>query len=90
MSDNESTPDSPAMENAPQPENAKESVSKVTIGVSVIILLSLVWYLLADRFMPYTTQARIQGYVVGVAPKVAGLVTQVWVSKNVTVEKEES
>lgn len=90
MSDNESTPDSPAMENAPQPENAKESVSKVTIGVSVIILLSLVWYLLADRFMPYTTQARIQGYVVGVAPKVAGLVTQVWVSNNVTVEKDEA
>ena len=29
------------------------------------IVLSLLWYLLADRYTPYTTQARVEGYVVG-------------------------
>jgi multidrug resistance efflux pump len=47
----------------------------------------LVWYLLADRFTPYTSQARISGYVIGVAPKVAGLVTDVWVANNQSVEE---
>jgi multidrug resistance efflux pump len=54
--------------------------------IVVAILLSLTWYLLADRFTPYTTQARVQGYVVGVAPKVAGVVTQVWVTNNQEID----
>ncbi|MBT3427844.1 MAG: HlyD family secretion protein [Gammaproteobacteria bacterium] len=56
-------------------------------SIAVVLLLSLLWYLAADRFTPYTTQARIGGYVVGVAPKIAGLVTQVWVKNNQQVAK---
>ena len=65
---------------------AAASVKKGTLAIGLLILLSLAWYLLADRFTPYTTQARVQGYVVGVAPKVAGLVTQVWARNNKEVE----
>jgi len=57
------------------------------VSVAVVLLISLSWYLAADRFTPYTTQARVEGYVVGVAPKVAGLVTQVWVKNNQQVAK---
>ena len=67
----------------------RDAVQDTKKGVRVIvavILASLVWYLLADRFTPYTTQARVQGYVVGVAPKVAGVVTDVWVGNNQQVE----
>ncbi len=67
----------------------RDAVQDTKQGVRVIvavILASLVWYLLADRFTPYTTQARVQGYVVGVAPKVAGVVTDVWVGNNQQVE----
>jgi len=32
-----------------------------------LIVVSLVWYLLADRFTPYTQQARVQAFVVPVA-----------------------
>ena len=73
-----------------QPQNdangATESVKRGSLVIGLVILLSLLWYLLADRFTPYTSQARVQGYVVGVAPKVAGLVTQVWVENNQEVE----
>ncbi len=61
---------------------ANTQVKRGGLLVGLLILLSLTWYLFADRFTPYTTQARVQGYVIGVAPKVAGLVTQVWVENN--------
>ncbi|MEM9620342.1 MAG: HlyD family secretion protein, partial [Pseudomonadota bacterium] len=67
-----------------QPDDAAaaRAVKRGGSLVAAVIVLSLIWYLAADRFTPYTSQARIEGYVVGVAPKVAGLVTQVWVSNN--------
>jgi multidrug resistance efflux pump len=65
---------------------AKASVNKGSLIVLGLIALSLFWYLLADRFTPYTTQARVQGYVVGVAPKVAGVLTNVWIKNNQIVE----
>lgn len=69
------------------PAGPKASVNKGSLIVFIVILSSLVWYLLADRFTPSTSQARVQGYVVGVAPKVAGLVTEVWVKNNEGVEE---
>ncbi len=55
----------------------------------LVILLSLAWYFLGDRFTPYTSQARVQGFVVGVAPKVAGVVTAVWVKNNQEVDEDQ-
>lgn len=78
---------SEAAESAPSADQETgQSVRRAGVIVAVIIALSLSWYLLADRFTPYTTQARVQGYVIGVAPQVAGLVTDVWVSNNQEVE----
>jgi len=68
-------------------EEATASVSKGGILISALIVFSLAWYLASDRFTPYTDQARIQGYVVGVAPQVAGIVTELWVSNNEAVEE---
>ena len=65
---------------------ATASVRNGALIIGLLIMFSLGWYLLADRFTPFTTQARVQGYVVGVAPKVAGVVTQVWVRNNQAVE----
>lgn len=82
-------------ETSPQPDSpaqntAAASVKKGTLAIVLLILGSLTWYLLADRFTPYTSQARVQGYVVGVAPKVAGVLTQVWVSNNQAVEADQA
>ncbi|WP_323846504.1 HlyD family secretion protein [Microbulbifer magnicolonia] len=77
-----------ADEAAPPPPDSTPARA-VGRGVKILlalILVSLCWYLLADRFTPYTAQARIQGYVVGVAPKVAGVVTEVWVTNNQRVK----
>jgi len=69
----------------PAADEAKRSVNKGALLVGLLILASLAWYLFADRYTPYTSQARVQGYVVGIAPKVAGLVNQVWVDNNYEV-----
>lgn len=67
---------------AAAPATSGKAVSRGGAIVLAVIVITLVWHLLADRFTPYTSQARVQGYVVGVAPKVAGLLTDVWVSNN--------
>ncbi|CAG9269341.1 HlyD family secretion protein [Paraburkholderia unamae] len=51
-----------------------------------LIAVSLIWYLLADRFTPYTQQARVQAYVVPVAAEVSGRVTRVLVHNNQDVK----
>ena len=67
--------------------NGAASVKKGTGALLLLILISLVWYLSSDRYTPYTSQARIQGFVVGVAPKVAGVVTRVHVKNNQEVSE---
>lgn len=70
-------------------KSAASSVKKGTAAILLVIIASLTWYLLSDRFTPYTSQARIQGFVVGVAPKVAGVVTRVWVKNNQEVAADQ-
>ena len=89
MNDQESAAEVVEDDSQEQEAAAGSSVRKGSLGIIAVIVLSLVWYLLADRFTPYTTQARVQGYVVGVAPKVAGVVTEVWVTNNQEVEKDQ-
>jgi multidrug resistance efflux pump len=75
--------------NAEQADETVESVSKGALLILVIIVASLVWYLVSDRFAPYTTQARVQGYVIGVAPKVSGLVTKMHIKDNQQVKAKQ-
>ena len=53
-------------DNAPESAPANDAAKPVLRGGLVVLLvavLSLLWYLLADRHTPYTSQARVQGYV---------------------------
>jgi multidrug resistance efflux pump len=83
--------DKPGAETAGEAKQTDTSqvVKKGGIGIALAIVISLTWYLLADRYTPYTSQARIEGYVVGVAPEVAGTVTRVWARNNQEVEKDQ-
>jgi len=76
----------PRAATSPKPAAASADPSgKAVKWVVCLIVLSLVWYLLADRFTPYTHQARIQAYVVPVAAEVSGRVTRVYVHNNQNV-----
>ena len=69
------------------PASKNQDPSRRGVQITLLIIgLTLVWYLLADRFTPYTQQARVQAYVVAVAPEVAGRVSQVLVDNNQMVK----
>lgn len=68
------TPDAPA-----SPASSTDKAVKWVVG---LIVVSLIWYLLADRFTPYTQQARVQAYVVPVAAEASGRVTRVLVHND--------
>ena len=58
-------------------------------GASVVLALiaaSLLWYFVADRLTPHTSQARVQAFVVPVAAEVAGKVLAVHVRNNDEVQ----
>jgi len=79
MSDAPQPPAAPAP-GAPPP--AADPARKGVRWVILLIVISLVWYLLADRLTPYTQQARVQAFVVPVAAEVSGRVTKVHVRNN--------
>ncbi len=67
-------------------DNAQKTVKKGLIINLTIIILLLSWYLLADRYTPYTQQARINGYVIGISSEVSGVVSKILIENNQTVK----
>ncbi|CAB3808639.1 p-hydroxybenzoic acid efflux pump subunit AaeA [Paraburkholderia caffeinitolerans] len=84
MSPANDSPESPQAAQAQEP--AAEPSGKALKWIVRLIVVSLIWYLLADRFTPYTQQARVQAFVVPVAAEVAGRITRVAVHNNQEVK----
>jgi multidrug resistance efflux pump len=57
----------------------KDPIRRITRIVLIVCGIIFVWYLFADRFTPYTDQARVQGLVIPVVPRVSGHLTDVYV-----------
>ncbi|MHC8286498.1 HlyD family secretion protein [Pseudomonas sp. XS1P51] len=73
----------------PSPKASEPPADPARKGIKwvlLLIVLSLAWYLLADRFTPYTQQARVGAFVIPVASEVAGRVTRVNVRNNQDVK----
>jgi len=66
---------------SPPPGPGKGS-RRGAIVVLILIVASLSWYFVSDRLTPYTSQARVQAFVVPVAAEVSGKVLKVYVKNN--------
>ena len=75
----------PIGDQAPPPKPGKGSRLGAII-VLILIVASLTWYFVSDRLTPYTSQARVQAFVVAVAPEVSGKVLKVYVKNNDEVQ----
>lgn len=67
-------------------QTGRDPVGRATKIVLMVVVLLFVWYVLADRLAPWTDQARVQGYVVPIAPKVSGKVVKVNVVQDQIVQ----
>jgi multidrug resistance efflux pump len=66
---------------------AADPVRKWTLVTLAIIGILLLWYLAADRYTPFSSQARVDAYVIPIAPQVTGNVMAVKVSNNQLVQE---
>lgn len=55
----------------------------------IVFILVITYVIISDRYVPLTSESRVQGYVVQIAPQVSGTITQVAVQNNQTVTKGE-
>ena len=76
-------PEAGAESNEPAQEDT--SIQKITLGVLGVCAFMLIWYLVGDRYTPYTDQARVTGHIIPVVPRVAGNVVIVNVGVNTRV-----
>ena len=67
----------------------QDPVRWATLFVFIFCLFLFVWYVAADRFAPWTDQARVQGFIVPITPKVSGLVVKVNVLADQVVQEGE-
>ncbi|EXI76223.1 MAG: Multidrug resistance protein MdtN [Candidatus Accumulibacter appositus] len=89
MSEQAVTPTEAPAPAAPEPPAEKPGTG-TRIGSLIVVALivaSLLWYFAADRLTPYTSQARVQAFVVPVAAEVAGKVLSVHVKNNDDVQR---
>ena len=66
-----------------------DPVRKWTLIVLGACVVLMAWYLISDRVTPYTNQARVHALVVPIAPRVAGIVTDVAVANNEYVSADQ-
>lgn len=64
----------------------RNPVRRWTLVVLVLCIIIFGYSLFSDRLAPYTPQAVVQAYIVGIAPEVAGRVVEINVADNQPVE----
>ncbi|MEA3413851.1 MAG: HlyD family secretion protein [Pseudomonadota bacterium] len=79
-----------ATDSAPEKQVAKKDpVRRITLIVLAIAIVIFVWYVLADRYAPWTDQARVKAFIVPIVPQVSGVLTEVNVDVNQVVEPNQ-
>jgi multidrug resistance efflux pump len=76
----------PAAAPAPQPI---DPVRKWVLVFTAFCLVLFIWYLAADRLTPFTTQARVNAWVVPVASQVSGRILSIEVRTDESVKKDQ-
>ena len=82
-----------ASQQAPEKEETKtvddtpDPVRRWTLIVAAVIVALLAWYLAAARLTPFSSQARVQTFVIPIAAEVAGRIISVEVGNNDYVDE---
>ncbi|NWK55833.1 HlyD family secretion protein [Verrucomicrobiaceae bacterium N1E253] len=86
-------PEASANDKAPAAESKKEEGKKKdpikfwTRTTLIVLIVVFVGHILSDKYVPYTSNARVEAYVVPLAAQVSGQLSKVYVSNNQLVEE---
>jgi multidrug resistance efflux pump len=67
-----------------------DPVRRLTLIVLCVIIVLFIWYVAADRFAPWTDEARVQGYIVPIVAEVSGRVLEINVDNDQIVKTGEA
>ncbi|ABV88734.1 HlyD family secretion protein [Shewanella pealeana] len=68
-------------------QTAEHAFRRWMQSLLVIFIILIGYIVIADRYAPLTTESRVQGYVIQIAPEVTGSVTEVQVYNNQKLTK---
>ncbi len=74
--DKGSNPES-SMDEDQKEQSNKSPVKIVTVILLIFAISFFIWYVLSDRNVPYTDQARINGLMIPISPRVSGNLTRI-------------
>ncbi len=85
-----SSPEAPEKtSNAPEEKKKRDPV-KLWTGITVVLCIALfIGHILADKYTPYTSNGRIEAYVVPIVPQVSGPLTKVNATNNQFVSTDQ-
>jgi multidrug resistance efflux pump len=70
---------------APGVKKQRDMVKLSTGAVLLICAALFVWHLLSDKYTPYTSNGRIEAFIVPIVPQVSGTLTHVYADNNQAV-----
>lgn len=90
MSADESKTNEPIVEKDVDQEPPKRNPVKTWTGIVLLVCLAIFsGHILADKYTPYTSNGRIEAYVVPIVPQVSGVLTEVNVANNEFVANQQ-
>ena len=61
-----------------------------TYGAVAACVLLFVWHMLSDSYTPYSSNGRVEAFIVPIAPQVSGELTDVYVNNNQVVGEQQN
>lgn len=81
-------PTAPAKpEEKPKERKKRDPIKIMTRLVLLLLVLLFVGHILSDKYVPYTSDARVEAYVVPLAAEVSGHISKVYVANNQFVKE---
>ncbi len=74
----------------PEKEKKRDPVTFWTRIVLVSCVAIFIWHLLGDKYTPYTSNGRIEAFVVPIAPQVSGTLINVYALNNQIVSDQQN
>jgi multidrug resistance efflux pump len=87
---NESAGETGLKQDKPDEPGKSVPVRKITVMVLAVSVLFFLWYILSDRYAPYTDQARFKGLMVPVVSTVSGNITKIHVQLHSKIKSGDT